>query len=130
MYHLQFDFDSCVGSGLKVTRPFYFGSPWVTREPTFHKCETSRLYQGESMAISTYLDGFRCTNDDSCSGIDSIKKSSNTIPIGGWVQSCSNYCLSEVPMGEARQIQPKPGTAEPAIVTAGLNASAYWNGIT
>jgi hypothetical protein len=58
-------------------------------------------------AISADLDGFYCTNNDSYSGIDHVRNSSNTIPIGGCIQSCSNYCQSEVPMGKARQKQPK-----------------------
>ena len=32
-----------------------------------------------------------------------VKNSFNTIPIGGCVQSCTDYLRSEVPMGEARQ---------------------------
>ncbi len=57
--------------------------------------------------ISVDLDGFHCTNNDSCSGIDPVKNSSYTSPIGRCVQSCSNYCQSEVSMGNARQKQPK-----------------------
>jgi hypothetical protein len=43
--------------------------------------------------------------------------------VGGCVQSCSEYRRSEV-LGENSQ---KPGTAESAIVSAGLNAPIYWN---
>jgi hypothetical protein len=51
----------------------------------------SGLTMGKVRQILADLDGFRCTNDDSCSGIDRVKNSSNAIPIGGCVQSCSNY---------------------------------------
>ena len=74
-----------------------------------HKCERSLVHHGESWAISANLDIFGCTNNDCYSSIDHIKKSSNTIPIGGCIQSCSNDHQSEVPIGKARQKQPKTG---------------------
>ncbi len=64
---------------------------------------------GKVRQISANLDGFHCTNNDSYSGIDHFKNSSNDIPIGRCIQSCSNYCQSEVPMSKARQKQPKTG---------------------
>ncbi len=84
---------------------------------------------GKVRQVSADLDGFRCTNDDSYSGIDPFKNSSNAIPIGRCVKSCSNFRQSEISLGKARQKQQEPGTAGLAIVTAGLIIPAYWNDI-
>ncbi len=85
---------------------------------------------GKVWQISADFDGFHCTDDDSYSGIDPFKNSSNATPIDGCIKSCRNYCRSEVSMGEAKQNNSqKPGTAELAIVTEGLNAPAYLNGV-
>jgi hypothetical protein len=65
------------------------------------------LTMGKVRQISADLDGFRCTNNDSYSGIDHFKKSFNANPIGGLIQSCRDYCRSEVAMGKARQKQLK-----------------------
>jgi hypothetical protein len=71
--------------------------------------EHPRFTTGKVRQISANLDGFRCMNNDSYSGIDPFKNLSSAIPIGGCIQSCSNYHQSEVPMGKARQKQPKTG---------------------
>ncbi len=39
----------------------------------------SGFTMGKVRQISTDLDGFRCTNGDSCSGIDRVENSSNAI---------------------------------------------------
>ncbi len=69
------------------------------------------LTMGKVMHISADLDGFRCTNYDSYSGIDRLKNSSNANPISGCVQSCCDYRQSEVAMGKARQKQLKTGAS-------------------
>ncbi len=83
------------------------------------------LTMGKVRQISTNLDCFLCcTNNDSCSRIDCIKKSSKAIPISRCVQSCCNYhqfCSSQF-------LAVLPSFAHGdfwlVIVTAGLNAPA------
>jgi hypothetical protein len=67
------------------------------------------LTMGKVRQISANLDGFRCMNYDSYSGIGHFKNSSNANPLGGCVQSCCDYHQSEVAMGKARQKQLKTG---------------------
>ena len=64
---------------------------------------------GKLGEISANLGWLPLREHDSHSGIDRIKNSFNTIPMGGCVKSCTDYPRSKVPMGEARQKQPKPG---------------------
>ncbi len=65
-----------------------------------HKCKTSRVYHGESWAISANLDGFCCTNDSSHSGIDCIKNSSNTNSWGIWTCPKSRHIYEKWPRQE------------------------------
>ncbi len=117
---------------IKVTWSFYFGQSRVMKGCAYWESTNvkhSGFTMGKDWQISNDLVGFHCTNDDSCSRIDRVKKSSNAIPIGGCVQSCSNYCQFCSPRLLAVLPSFAHGDFWLVIVTSGLNTPAYWNGI-